>query len=211
MSNPNDDDNKILVDKEELANLAKEAEDKQKLSEEIRELRSKKNEEIEALKKQLSQDGKSEVNIDEKIDEVLSKKEQEQSKKEKEEAILEFRESLSEFSSDNDPGDLKFKAFQKELNKFNFADVKNKNEMNKRLKEVYEFVNRKTNKEEDDNGQSPYAFTRKNGGNHSESSNDSLSDKEKRLIKTYGFTDEYFIEQKKKRPYYINNLLKFMN
>lgn len=206
MSNPNEDENKILVNKEIIEDYAQTKEALANLTEEIKDLRAKKNLEIEELKK----GNGTTTDVESEVDKVLKKKELELVEKAKEEAILEFRESHPEFSSDNDPANLKFKAFEKELRKFNLTDLSTKEDVKRRIKEAYDFANR-SSKKDDDNQTSPYAFSSKSGGSAGESPNVHISEKERKLIKMQNITEEAYFKMKEKRPHFINNLLKFID
>jgi hypothetical protein len=210
MSNP-DEENKILVDKNELEELAKKAAALENLSEEIKTVRGKKNEEIEALKKEVEQLKGSDEGKDVKaeIDKVLQERKKEDIVRMQKQALQDFRESHAEFSSDNDPGNLKFGQYEGELKKFNFEGLETKEEFTRRLKEVYDFYKRKSIPQEDK--VNPYSFEKKPSSSTPTEPNNTLSDKEKRLIKLYNFTEEYYLKQRESKPAYVKNLLKFID
>jgi len=218
MSNPNENnDNEeaqvaAAAAKATADELAKIKGENANLIDEMKELRTTKNEEIEALKlakPPVDKNGEGEGDIQSQITKALQERDSLSLKETKEKTIANFRESQSEFSSDNDPGNLKFATFEKELKKFNLDDLKSEGEIKSRLKEVYDFANREKTSEDNSNNQ--YASTSREGGTAPAISGAQLSEKERKLIKIHNFEEERYLKMKEKRPHYVNNLLKFID
>jgi len=192
------------------------------LTNELIEMRKSRQEDREALDALLKGDDKDEDkkgedeevpedDIQKKVAEEFAKREEAQKAKTFEEAEQEFRNSMPEFREDNDNGGLKYEAFKKELNKFNLSDLGSKEAYKARLKEVYEFMNRKSQK--DDNSQlNQYASTNDNGGGEPKESDIAvLSKQETQLIKDQGWSKERYLKLREKQPQYVNSLLRYIN
>lgn len=209
MSDPNQ---KPDIAPEVIEELAQAKQAVENLANEIKELRSKKNEEIEELKKKIVEKpeaGEDKVDVHSQVEKVLNERHEKEIEIARKEAIEEFRNSLPDFSADNDPGDIKFKAFQKELNKFNLSDLRSKEEVKARLKEVHDFMNR--GKQKTETPYNPYAASPKSGGAPADGGSSNLSDKEKILIRKHGFSEEKYLKLRDKQPGYIATLLRFVD
>jgi hypothetical protein len=211
MSDPNGE--KIEVDPKVIEELAAEKEAVRKMSEELKELRAKKNEELQAKDAEIAAlKGTKKEDIEDvpsQVEKVLKEKEKKEIEEAQKEAINEFRNSIPDFSVDNDPGDIKFKAFEKEMSKFNFEGIRSKEQFKNRLKEVHEFMNR--GKRQEASTEYPYASTKKGSSSTPSNDNQTLSDKEKTLIRRHGFTEERYLKLRDKQTGYINTLLKFVD
>jgi DNA repair exonuclease SbcCD ATPase subunit len=108
-------------------------EDLNKVVEELKEERRKKN---EALEKQKNIN-ENPADVESLVSAALSKKEEERRKAELDQAIEEFKASKTEFQAD--PSGLVYAKFQKVLSQFNFSDVESKEQAKKRLEDVYKF------------------------------------------------------------------------
>jgi DNA repair exonuclease SbcCD ATPase subunit len=108
--------------------------DVQKVVDELKEERQKKNEALSKLN--INND---EPDVTSLVEQALQKKEQERRATELEEAIAEFKSSKTEFQSD--ATGVVFDKFKTELGKFNFSDVTTKEQAKRRLEEAYRFVN----------------------------------------------------------------------
>lgn len=114
--------------------------------EEIKDLRAKKAEAEEKAKISNPEPGaqNQSPDVSELVRQELSKAEQERAKREIQQAVEEFKNSKTEFQADSTG--LVFDKFQKELSKFNFSDITNKEQAKARLEEAYRFV-KQTNPE----------------------------------------------------------------
>lgn len=121
---------------------------------ELKELRTKKQEAEEKLKtfnnpnpEPKPPDGQPDV--DKLVEAALAKKEQERIEAEMSQAVEEFQNSKTEFQSDTTG--MVFDKFKKDLGRFNFSDVRSKAEAKARLEEAYDFLRRKERAEQDPN------------------------------------------------------------
>lgn len=115
---------------------------------ELKEVRSKKQEAEEKLKsfnnpnpEPAPQGDTGTPDVTSLVEQALAKKEQERAQREMQEAVEEFKNSKTEFQVDT--SGIVFDKFKKELSRFNFSDVKSKEEAKQRLEEAYDFIRRK--------------------------------------------------------------------
>jgi len=212
MSDQNNDENKgkVEVDATFVEDYAATKEALNNVVEELKDLRksnSTKNEEIEALKKKVETGGGSD-DESAKLEKLLEDRDKKERTKNFDQAIEEFKNANSVFNPSNDTGGLKFKAFEKELSKFNLSNLSSKEEFSSRLKEVHSFMNRGVKKEDDT--VTVYAETRKSPSNAAALDETSLTDKERKLIRTNNLDLQSYLKMKEKRPAYVNALLKFV-
>ena len=138
-----------LAEFESAAKAAREESEKargdlEKVVEELKEERQKKQDALQKLN--INNGGQPTPNVDELVEQALTKKEQERREQEFKEAIEEFKNSKTEFQGDS--AGIVFEKFKQGMNRFNFSDVKNKAEAKQRLEEVYRFINNKPSVEE---------------------------------------------------------------
>lgn len=187
--------------KEEIENL------KSGLVEEIKELRKEK-QEAEAERDLLKNKGKDTEDKEEEIDEVDEKIQKAISAKEKKEAEQTFFNRHKELKEDADSGGVKRSAVEKQLKRFNIDQAETKDE----YLSIYEDTYRLARKDDDSSKssvQNPYASdsnASKPSGGPSESDAD-LSVREKEVIDRLGWSKEKLMEQKKRRPSYVNRLM----
>lgn len=213
MSNQNNEKEKIEVDAAFIEEFAQTKEALANVVEEIKDLRTSKNEEIEELKKKIKEDGDSNDNDDsKKLEKLLDEREKREIEQNFQSALESFKISNSSFNPSNDVGGIKFKAFEKELSKFNLSNLKTKEDFSSRLKEVYSFMNRNTpKKEEGDDFTSSFASTSKSQMDVNTLDDVQLTDKEKKLLKFNNLDIQAYIKMREKRPAYVNSLLKFID
>jgi hypothetical protein len=215
MSDQNPKEGEIIVDEPKTdEDKAKLEETVESLTNEIKEIRKSRQEDREALDAVLKgADDKvtPPVNDDETTETVkklLQAQEVQNVERYKEAALEDFKRSLPEFHPDNDTTGLAYKAFERELNKFNLSDLRDKEEFAKRFKEVHVFMNR--NKSEDTaGGANPMAASPSSAGGADPSISDGneLTKKEKDLIAAQGWDKERYLKLKAKRPQYVEKLL----
>lgn len=187
------------------AALLKEQTEKSGLVEEIKTERQKK-QEAEKLFKEAQEKGSQMGDPKEIFKGLIEEQTKEQVKKNLTESKENFKKEFKEFAPDNDPTGLKYQKFESELRKFNFDGLESREQFTARLKEVYEFMNRKEHKGDDSIN---YYGGTPGGGGTEPIINDGagLHPKEVALIKEMGITREKFIEIRSKRPGYVRSLL----
>lgn len=114
------------------AEADKAKQDINKIVDELKEERQKKNDALSKLN--VNSDTPDVPSL---IEQALAKKEEERRIDEIEAAVAEFKSSKPEFQ--NDTAGLVFDKFKNELKKFNFSDVTNKTQAKQRLEEAYRF------------------------------------------------------------------------
>jgi chromosome segregation ATPase len=129
---------------------------------ELKTERQKKNEALEQAQKITNNDpaASQPQDVASLVNQALEQKEKERVQKEIESAIEEFKGSKTEFQGDS--AGLVFEKFKKEMNKFNFADVRGKEEAKRRLEEIYRFANLGSANED---GEQVYNGTPRSGQN----------------------------------------------
>lgn len=209
MSTANEEEKQNEIPAEIKAQLDEQKETINNLVSELKEVRSKKQEAEEAAQALLNDTPKEDKSIDisTALQAELDKRAKQDTEINKRTAEVEFRNSISEFSPDNDPGDIKYNMFKKEIAKFNFDGLTTKEEINARYQEVYDFVNRK--KEGSDSKINQYASTSKTGYTRSDdTSMTGLSKTEIDLITTKGWSKDKYLTLKSKQPGFIQQLLR---
>jgi hypothetical protein len=207
-----------LAAKEEELRIAKEAEGTAKASlgstvEEIKQLREKKQaaeaERDLALAKLNGQGGDD---VKATVHSILAEEKSKEFEKVRDESLEDFKNTHKElFAEANDAGGIKFEAFKKHLAKLNLSGLTTA----KQLKEAYEdaliLMNKgKTQSPANGGGGSPFTPNNSGGNPHSEEGSQ-LDASEQKLIQQIGWTEEKYLEQKKKRPSYVANLLRGVN
>lgn len=189
--------------KTEIENL------KNSLVEELKETR-KRAQEAEAdrdLLKNNNTESEEEVDeVDKKIQQALSKKEQEEVKQRREKAEESFRNRHKNLKDDS--SGIKFAAVEKQLERFDLSKARTQEE----FEGIYEDAYRLARKEDSGSSKSREAAyasdetAAKNTSSPQESS-DEVSSKEREVIERLGWTEEKFLQQKKRRPSYVNRLI----
>ena len=227
---PIDPEQVVTLSKEEHTKLVEELAQKNQatsnLVSEIKELREKKqlteNEKaaLEAKIKDLSDLSKAnpedltpqkiDALINQRLDESLSKKEKESRVENRVSALARFKELNKEFSEANDPGGLKMSALDKKLSMFNMDNPKSPED----FYTVFENARLLLKKEEGkpDTIQNPYAHSSSSETQKVSVDNldDTLTSQEMKIIeRTFGGDKKRYLEQKLKRPDYVETLLKY--
>lgn len=169
------------------ADAEKAKEDLNKVVEELKDERQKKNEALSKV------DLKEGVDVNALIEQALQAREAEVTKSAFEEAIQEFKNSKQEFQ--NDAAGLVFGRFQEGMKRFNFADIKTKDQIKNRLEEVYKFLNFKPNESESEE----YAGTPSSNGAPSVTDN-SISAQTKSILKDNKISEEQYKDLQTKFP-----------
>lgn len=81
----------------------------------------------------------TEPDVNELIEQALQRREEDSKKTDFERALTEFKTSKPEFA--NDAAGIVYMKFEEGLKRFNFSDIKDKDQMKSRLEEVYQFLN----------------------------------------------------------------------
>lgn len=193
---------------EYINQIAQLEQDKANLTGEIQDIRKKnkeKDDELESLRTPKEPKATGEVDVEEKVRSILSERDKAVIAQEKEEAFDEFKQTHKEFDPSNDPGGLKFAAFEKELKKFNLEGLTSKKQFSSRLKEVHEFMNRHKQPVEDTITPTPVVPS--SGADPSKGETHVLTQIEKTIINRLGWTSEKYLKIKLKNPVYVQKLI----
>ena len=223
------DGDKVEISREEYTKLVEKVavseQDKVNLVEEIKDIRTKKQEAEDKLKEALEKPAEpastpveGELISTEQIAEAATKAAQaavaESKKLEletlKENTIVEFRASNPDFEEDNDLGGIKYAEFEKKLAMFNMGTAKTKEDILIVLNSAYNLLPKPT--ETTVENQTPPSSTPSNTGGSGPTSTDSdnLSAKELKIINdTFDGDKERYLKQKAKRPDYVAELLEW--
>jgi len=200
---------KLALEKERQELIEKIANLEQDKANTVGELQSVRKERAELKEKLELLNKEEEGDVEKTVKEVLSVREKENAKKAFQNSVDSFKSKHSEFENSNDAGGIKFKLFERELSKFNLEGLTSENEFNKRLEEVYEFMNR-GKKDNAPTNNNPYAATPNSGGAAPRVDDlPNLSSKEKSLLKSNGWSLERYLKVKEKRPDYIRTILQY--
>ena len=148
--------------------------------------------------------------INQRLDETLSKKDKESRIESRNSALKKFKELNKEFSESNDVGGLKMSAFERKLSMFNMDSPKSTED----FYTVFENARLLLKKEEGktDTIQNPYSHTPSNETPtiKVDNLNDNLTAVEQKIIdRTFGGDKKRYLEQRLKRPDYVETLLKY--
>lgn len=229
-SNPGEDQGSVTLSKAEYDKLVEElAQNKQattNLVSEIKELREKKqltDTEKTALENKIKELGdlknikpeeitpaKIDSIINERLNATLSAKDTEERNKNRTSALQKFIASNKEFDESNDVGGIKLAALQKKISMFNLDGHKSVED----FYTVFENARLLLKKEEPHKQQTPnpYSNTPSNEGPSpsAEDLSKNLSSVEKKIIaSTFGGDEKRYLEQKRKRPDYVETLLRY--
>jgi cation transport regulator ChaB len=180
------------------------------LVEEIKETRKKKQEaeaDRDLLKSDKEDENKDEV--DKKIEEALSNKEQEEVKRNQESAKELFKDKNKELKEDADAGDIKWSAVEKQLGRFDMSKARSEKDFQELYQDAYRLARKESSNDSGSKPSNPYSSdsnaVRDTSGSNEESV--SLSEREKQVVERIGWSEEKFLEQKKRRPSYVNGLI----
>lgn len=130
----------------------------------------------------------------------------EDAKKARESAEAKFKNSHREFHPDNDPGGLKYAAFERELGGLNLTGLKTEADFEGVFGKALKLMG-KTDKPEEQT-LTPYDSDPDNSGGAPRNQNpNTVSAKEKKLYESLGWTEERYLKQKKSRPEFVADLL----
>jgi chromosome segregation ATPase len=180
------------------------------LVEEVKDLRGKKQEvegERDALKLKIGNVPPKAESTD--VEAAVKKVLEQESVKTAEEAKLSaerrFKNEHKEFDETNDPGGLKYAAFQDKLKMFNISGLKKETE----FLEVFENGLTLMKEKKDSKTRIPYSDTGTGGSAPKETHTSTLSSQEQKLIVDMGWTEERLTKVKAKHGQrYIDSLLK---
>lgn len=148
--------------------------------------------------------------INQRLNESLSKKEQEERVKNQKLALFKFKESNKEFSESNDPGGLKFAVLEKKLSRFNLSGQSSVEDFYSVYNDALSLIKKEGAKP--DIVSNPYSATPSNESPviRTDNLNDNITSSEKKIIdRSFGGDVKKFLEQKKKRPDYVATLMKY--
>lgn len=227
---PVDPEQVVALSKEEHTKLVEELAQKNQatanLVSEIKELREKKQltetekSALEAKIKDLSDLSKAnpedltpqkiDALINQRLDETLSKKEKETRAESRVSALSKFKELNKEFSEANDAGGLKMSALERKLSMFNMDNPKSAEDFYAVFENARLLLKREEGKETI--VQNPYSHTPSNEAPTPkvDNLNDNLTPVEQKIIdRTFGGDKKRYLEQRLKRPDYVETLLKY--
>lgn len=196
-----------------LTSEVKELREKKQLTEVDKALLEKKIQDLNNLKELKPEDltpEKIDSIINQRLNESLSKKEQEERVKNQKTALSRFKDANKEFSESNDPGGLKFAALEKKLSRFNLSSQSSVEDFYSVYSDALSLVKKEVAKP--DTVPNPYATTPSNESPAIKTDNldDSISPSEKKIVdRSFGGDTKRYLEQKKKRPDYVATLLKY--
>lgn len=197
---------------EEAAKLAAVQAKLDGLTEEHIELRGKKQEvegERDALKAKLNPDNvppKAEsTDVDAAVQKYLERESAKTTEETKISAVNRFKNEHKEFDDANDPGGLKYAAFQEKLKMFNISGFKKETE----FLEVFENTLTLMKDKKDSKTRIPYSDAGTGGGSPKETQITNVSSTEQTIIGNLGWTEERFLKVKAKHGQrYIDSLLR---
>jgi len=120
-------------------------------------------------------------------------------------ATAKFKETHKEFHPDNDPGGLKYAAFERTLGKLNTSGAQTEEDHLALFGDALTLMNRPAASEEQII--TPYADTPTDGGTPTAANPNGLTPKEKRVIAGLGWTEEKYLNMKKSRPAYVKQMI----
>jgi hypothetical protein len=138
---------------------------------------------------------------------LMAQKEQEVADVARQTAEAKFKDAHKEFHPENDPGGLKYAAFEKTLARLNTTGLKTEAEF---LSVHNDALRLMTQPAPQETTFAPYADTPSNGGGSPHQTDvNGLSPQEKKLIASVGWTEERYLKLKKQRPDYVKQVLEF--
>lgn len=179
------------------------------MTEELKELRQKK-QEAEAERDLLKAKGQAPANddVESKVRKVLDEERTKTVGEIRKSAEEKFRSANKEFHPDNDPGGVKWAAFEKKLARINTAGLVKEEDFLAAYDDALLILTRKP--AEPTVVQNPYASTPSGtGGSPRTTDPNNLSTKEHKLLKQMGWTEEQYLKHKKSRPSYVAKLLEY--
>jgi len=184
---------------------------KSSLVEEIKEVRKAK-QEAEADRDLLSKENEQEEEkdeVDKKIEQALSQKEKEEIERRKASAEKKFKQKNKELMEDADKSGIKWEAVQEQLGRLNTSKANTEEEFMEFYEDAYRLAKRDSSSTSNKRGTTPYASDSNAAKQSSgpEESTDGISARESEVIERIGWTKEKFLEQKKRRPAYVNRLI----
>lgn len=144
--------------------------------------------------------------VEKVIDAKLAAKEVEETKRTYEAAVANFLDEHPEFSTENDPGGVKFAAYQKALGRINLTALKSAEEFTEALNDALGLMERKANDAPNFSSSAP----RSGASVPIASPHRGLSPIEEKLAKNYfGGDVAAYLKAKAKRPEYYEELLRY--
>lgn len=224
-----DDDEKVVLSKEEHERLTKELEEikqeKSNIVEEIKSLRSEKSQEAEArkaLEEKLEKLNKKEDEVTDeltpekiqemasaKVLEILQKDQEDKRKATREDIERKFKEIHKEFHPDNDEGGLKYAAFERYLKRFNLDAMENPEDLQSVYEDAYKLMGGSS--VSSNNEQPPVDVDPTDGNTPPAADPNLLTPEEKKMVKeTFGGDTDRYLKLKAKDPDYFENLTRYV-
>ena len=123
--------------------------------------------------------------------------------------IVEFKAKNQEFSEDNDPGGIKFAAFERKLKTFNLDGVTTGSQMDTILNDTRKLLGGETTTVDEETYSPISTTTPSTSSPDSEGSDKKLSKLEKDMVnESFGGDAEKYLQQKAKHPEAIEQLLR---
>lgn len=142
--------------------------------------------------------------IEATVQSVLQKERDKAAVTNRETAISKFRDQYKEFHPDNDPSGIKFEALSRELNNFNTTGLTTVEDFLNVLDKARRLIVKPAEGEEE--RIVPDASSKESVSPKS-SIKTKLTDKENKVIKQLGWTEEKFLDLKAKQPAYVAKII----
>ena len=168
--------------------------------EELKKIRKEKQE----LEQKLTTDEEGD-DVTETVKKVLSEERQGEADSNKNEALENFISNHKEFHTDNDEGEIKASALKREFEALKSDNIYAVRDFEKLYEKALKLM--PTNEQPKPDTVPADQSTPPAGGSPPIVSQSNLTDKEKKLLKDSGFSEEKYLELKQKNPNYIASLL----
>lgn len=147
------------------------------------------------------------ASVEETVRKLLAEQAAGTVKEERSSAEATFRNTHKEFHPDNDPGGLKWAAFEKSLAEVNLSGASSKDAFVSKFETALLIMN-KGKSSSDATVITPYADTPvDSGGNPIVVNSNGLTAKELRIVKNLGWTEERYVKLKKSNPAYVESII----
>lgn len=138
------------------------------------------------------------------------KRDEDERKRLRDNAVEAFKNVHKEFHPENDPGGLKYAAFERHLNRLNLSDAASAKDFADAFEDAYLLMTRKPVQQEDNTPIVDGDPNNSGGAPHTPPQQTGLTAKEKKVIADMGWTEERYLKLKKSRPAYVDSLLNYV-
>lgn len=141
------------------------------------------------------------------VREILAERDKGTAKAARDAAESKFKNAHKEFHPENDPGGIKYAAFERTLAKLNVAGLSSEQDFTAVFNDAFTLMNPQAASQE--RIITPYADTPTDTGTPRTEDPNGLTPKEKKLIQSLGWADEKYLKLKKSRPAYVEQMLTY--